>query len=112
MATSLSLADFRIQFPEFTNLPDAQVSQRIEWAELQMDTTVWGDIRSIGIGFLTAHFCSLTARGSDMRLQKNKGEPTTFFEIEFNKLVRKVAGGARVATLRAEQAAIVAKLRG
>lgn len=111
MATSLSLADFRIQFPEFGNLPDPLVSQRIAWAEMQMDSAVWGDIRSIGIGFLVAHFCALSPRAEDMRLQKDKGNPTTFYEIEYSKLVRMVAGGARVAVLRSEHNAIVAKLR-
>lgn len=112
MSTSLSLADFRIQFPEFVNLPDALVTQRIAWAEAQTDTAVWKDTRSIGIGFLVAHYCSITPSAEDMRLEKNKGNPTTFYEIEFNKLVRKVAGGARVAVLRSEHLAIVAKLRG
>lgn len=97
MATSLSLSEFRTQFPEFGNLPDALVSQRLSWAHDRLDSTVWGDYRSIGAGFLTAHFCAMSPRAEDMRLKRNKGEPYTFYELEFNRWVRIVAGGARIA---------------
>lgn len=111
MATTLSLADFRAQFPEFNNLPDAMVTTRIAWAEAETDPGIWGDDRSIGIGFLTAHYCAMTPRGEDMRLQKDKGAPQTFYEMMFQKWVLKKAGGARISALQSELRAIRNSIR-
>jgi hypothetical protein len=99
MSTTITTAQFRERFPEFGNLPDSMIEQRISWAEAETDEGIWGDNRPIGIGFLTAHYCAMTPRGEDMRLKNSKQEPTTFYEIQFKKLMRKVAGGARLAIL-------------
>lgn len=106
MTTELTIEDFRTQFPEFEAMPDNMVSQRLSWAHTQCDVSVWGDYRSIGVGFLTAHYCAMSPGGEDMRLERSKGMPLTFYELQYNDWVRRVAGGARVAALQSELTAI------
>lgn len=111
MSETLTLAEFRAAFPEFQNFPDSMVQQRIDWALAECDPEVWGDKRSIGAGFLAAHYITLSPRGEDMRLKKNKGAPTSFYEIQFDRWKLKLAGGARIAAIKSEIAAITSKLR-
>jgi len=111
MATTLSLAEFRTRFPEFTNLPDALVSSRLEWANAELNEGVWGDERDIGLGFLTAHYCALAPRGEDMRLKKSKDSPTTFYYMEYKRWLTMRAGGARISAITRERNKLLNNLR-
>lgn len=97
MATDLTLSEFRTAFPEFAKAPDALVQSRLEFARQSTDVTVWGDNRSIGIGFYAAHLIAMGPGGFDMRLEVSKKEPTTIYSIEYKNWQKIVVGGATVA---------------
>ena len=46
-------------FPEFTAQLDARIEVFIDYAELEVCTTRWGDFSDKGISYLAAHFLSL-----------------------------------------------------
>jgi hypothetical protein len=93
----LTLEQFRLAFPEFEAMPDEQVQLRLDWAHRQCNASVWGDFRADGVGWLTAHFCAMGPGGRDMRLEQKvlkSSTPLSIYQVQYNQLVRKVAGGA------------------
>jgi hypothetical protein len=112
MALDLTLEQFREQFPEFAEASDSLVESRLDMAKLMCDPEVWGQKRSLGIAFLTAHYIAISPGGEEMRLQGNQkagkaGEiPKTYYENEYQMLQRIVAGGAYIAAIQSELTAI------
>ena len=112
MATTLSLADFRTQYPQFQNQSDAYVSFYLSFAAEFVDVTTWGDRASFGIGLLAAHHLSLapSARDSRLDISKQTGVTTVYKQL-YDELVIQVAGGARAAMYSSEMAKIRNKIR-
>lgn len=75
---SVTLADFRVRFPEFVNVSDGLVQACIDEAVLEIDTEVWGDRAFVGVMYLAAHRLSLSPYGQGARLV-GKDDKTTYY---------------------------------
>lgn len=65
MSALLTLPDFRGRFPEFRDLPDEQVTARLDDAARATPVDVWGELTASGHGWLTAHLLSSSSYGRD-----------------------------------------------
>lgn len=64
MATEFTIAQFRLDFPEFastTTYPDAMINFWYGMADAMLNVTRWGDLRIYGLSLLVAHNISLAA---------------------------------------------------
>lgn len=88
---------FIIQFPEFTNSTVSLVEACLAAAALEIDTEVWGDKATQGQYYLTAHKMALSPLGNNAQMFVKLGETTTVYWVHYQKLVRQVSSGYRVA---------------
>lgn len=97
MATS---ADFRAQFPEFTQVADATVNPILAAALLEIDPDVWGVKADQGQLYLAAHKLALSPFGNNAKMVTPAGKGThgtTYYGQHYDSLVMQVASGFRVA---------------
>lgn len=90
----MSLAEFRVRFPEFTQTPDALVSAKLTEAERSVSQEVWGETAYDGAYYRAAHLLAVSVFGQNARLVSNAGETT--YNTEYKRLQREVAAGFRV----------------
>jgi hypothetical protein len=92
----VDLRHFRARFPEFNQAPDSLVQATLDGCSVEFAPTIWGNKLDEGHGYLTAHKLSLSPFGQQARLAEGKRGETTYF-LEYQRLVRTVAHGFRVA---------------
>lgn len=88
----MTLAQFRIQFPEFQNAPAEWVQAYLDAAALEIDPDIWGPKADQGQGYLAAHKMALS--GPKMM---NSKDAVTSYEIHYKALVDQVAKGGAFA---------------
>lgn len=92
MATApLSLADFRVRFPEFENVPDPMISAALSDAVEEINFDIWKELTSQGHGLLTAHNLSNSPWGQGVKLVAKDGSTT--YGARYAELRRIVACG-------------------
>ena len=89
----MTLATFRVQFPEFKAMSDGFVQSWLDASALDLDPTLWGVHYDQGHGLLTAHQISSTPFGQAAR---TTDEDTMYYALYQRKL-RQVTSGYRVA---------------
>lgn len=57
-------AEFKIRFPEFGSVLDARVQLFLDDAELELDTSRWGDRYDKGQALLAAHYLTLSLKAA------------------------------------------------
>lgn len=60
---SLSVSDFKVDFPEFEAVDNAIVTRFLAKAGLRVNLTAWGAKADDGIGYLTAHLLKRLEQG-------------------------------------------------
>lgn len=91
---AVTVAAFRVQFPEFTNTNADQLQAHLDAAELEIDREVWGAKGDQGQMYLAAHKLSLSPFGNNAELAAKGGE--TSYEIHYAALVRQIGEGILV----------------
>ena len=91
---------FLERFPQFAEELDdkgrALIALAIKEAELELNPNLWGELFEAGCFYLAADKLIQTPLGEQMRNPDNPTEKTSF-AMEFERLCRCVAMGARVA---------------
>ena len=72
----LTLAQFRVSFPEFKSATDPLVEACLARAESLIEPSVWLGLTDEGHGLLTAHILALSPNGQMARMQTDKGKST------------------------------------
>jgi len=88
----MTLAEFRVQFPEFVNAPDTLVNAMLAAALLEIDLEVWGAKADQGQGYLAAHKLALSPFGNATRMVLN-GSGATVYRVHYEDLQSQVAKG-------------------
>lgn len=89
---------FLEQFPEFVNTNTAQpalILRMLAAALLEIDSEVWGLKADQGQMYLAAHKLALSPFGNNAELKAGTG--ITSYQVHYDKLVRQVSHGYRVA---------------
>lgn len=89
--TLATLANFRVQFPEFASADDTLVQAWLDAAALEIDEDVWGDKAPQGHMYLAAHKLALSPYGQAARLAKSATDST--YNEHFTRLVGLIACG-------------------
>jgi len=61
---SVTVAEFKIRFPEFDSTPDATVQLFLDDAVVMLNESYWGEKYDLGISYYTAHCLSLASKSS------------------------------------------------
>lgn len=93
---AVSRAQFIVQFPEFRNADASQVQAMLDAAELEIDREVWGAKGDQGQSYLAAHKLALSPFGNAAQLVA-QGTTVTVYSDHYDRLVRQVSSGFRVA---------------
>jgi hypothetical protein len=104
MAATLTLASFRISYPDFSAASDTLVQSIIDSTNAECVHFRTEAVANLASGLLTAHRLSLMSGGEDMRLVA-KGIPTSHYYLEYQNLCRKHFGGPYLAGTSIQQAA-------
>lgn len=97
---TISLAQFRIEFPEFISATDAFVQAYLDKANLRIDRSVWDSdpnrlFGDSGQGYMAAHMMALSPMGMGAKLVDSKGNTT--YKTHYDELALSVSSGFRVA---------------
>lgn len=91
---SVTVLQFKNEFPEFLETEEAVVQSRLSMANRQINANVWGSKATDGVKMLTAHLLSLSPLGEQARLKKeNRG---TIYGDQYEAMKRQVTHGLRV----------------
>jgi hypothetical protein len=90
----MTLAEFRVRFPEFSKASDALVNAVLAEAALQVDDEIFNDQYDAAHGHLAAHLLCLSPYGQAARLAE-PGKPTTY-QVHYERLMYANASGFRV----------------
>ena len=98
---AMSLASFRVRYPEFVNASDNLVNAALTEAGHQIDDELYGVRANTAHGWLTAHLIASTPGGQAMRLSAKDvaamgGQFSTTYEREFVRLRDAAACAIRV----------------
>lgn len=91
---SLSLANFRIRYPEFESASDTLVQRYIDDALVQVDPDVFGESQELAAYCYVAKELSNSPFGQNARLTSDKGEST--YSKKWSELLTIFCSGARV----------------
>jgi len=91
---SVTLAKFRVDFPEFANTADAIIEARIAMAIRQVNSTIYGGKTDDAIEWLTADMVACGPLGEQARLSKDS--KTTIYREQYEAIKQQVAYGFRV----------------
>lgn len=93
---SLTLAAFRVLYPEFVATADATVEAKIAAALARTDTDAFGDDADAAQGLLAAHLLAIAPYGQTSRQEGTDKSSTTYLD-EWKRLARARCGGPRLA---------------
>ncbi len=94
----MTVADFRVRYPEFASTADAVVQLQLDEAAPELDVDRWGVRYDRGLGLLTAHRIALgKQQASDPFFGTGSGSSTTK-EVGSVKLSRSVAFSGKKST--------------
>lgn len=93
---AVSRSRFIQQFPEFANTDASVVESMLAAAELEIDRDVWNEKADQGQMYLAAHKLALSPFGNSAQLVA-KGTTVTVYLDHYERLVRQVSSGFRVA---------------
>lgn len=93
---AMSLATFRVRFPEFVAVGDALVEAALADALSRTDSTGFGDDADAAQGLLAAHLIAMGPGGATARQEGNDKARTSYLE-ERQRLARARFGGPRLA---------------
>ena len=88
----MTLSEFRAQFPEFQNVPDALCNSMLTAALGEINVEIWGTLKDQGQGYLAAHKLALSPYGNAARLVAKDG--TTTYGNHYRDLIMTVSEGA------------------
>lgn len=90
----------RSRFPEFAQHQDAQIQPHIDAAELHVDREAKSVLstkdQDEGVMLYAAHLLAMAPQGKHARLVSRENEGKTLYLKEFERLLKKKAGGPRV----------------
>ena len=93
---AVTVEEFINHFAEFDECPVDFIQSYLDDANARIDRGEWGETKGdIGQKYLAAHMLALSPFGQQARLVA-KGAMTTTYEAHYKRLLREVAGGARV----------------
>lgn len=93
---SMSLATFRVEFPEFVGVGDALVEAKLANALARTDVTGFGDDADAAQGLYAAHLLAIAPGGQTSRQEGSDKSSTTYLD-EWKRLARARFGGPRLA---------------
>lgn len=93
-ARNMTLAEFRVRYPEFKNAGDTLVQAVLDETEGELDTEVWASKWDTGHGLLTAHRLALSPFGQTARMVD--AQRSTTYKKHFDEIVVQVSAGIRV----------------
>lgn len=88
----MTLAEFRILYPEFCSVEDPQVKANLEQAEAGTDPEFLGDRLKQAHGLLTAHMLAASPFGQQARLDSKQGDTT--YRMQLRQLYNQTVLGA------------------
>jgi|GEM_PF-6584795 len=88
---SVTVRQFRIEFPEFRGIDNAVIQRGLADANLQINREVWGDKSDAGQKYLAADLIASGPLGEKARLSKN--DKTTVYLEKYMRLMRQVTAG-------------------
>jgi len=88
---TVSVAYFKINYPEFRETKDSLVQAKINSATKRIAAPTWGDRANDGVMLLTAHLLSLSPSGEHARLKKE--DDMTIYSAELQRMRRAVTMG-------------------
>lgn len=92
---AMTLSRFRLEQPEFLEVPDTFIQAYLDEATLELDVEIWGDKLDAGIKYLAAHKMALSPQGMAAKLVDSKGNST--YNVHWELLAKSIASGFRVA---------------
>jgi hypothetical protein len=93
---SLTLAAFRVEYPEFVATADATVEAKLAAALARTDADAFGDDADAAQGLLAAHLLASSPYGQTSRQEGADKSSTTYLD-EWKRLARSRCGGPRIA---------------
>jgi hypothetical protein len=99
---AVDFTSFTNAFPEYKKTSVPLVDAKLAEARLQVDSEVWGTKTDLGVSYLAAHLLAMSSHGQHARLVPANAKATredalTTYEREYQRLLRSVASGFRVA---------------
>jgi hypothetical protein len=91
----MTLAEFRIAYPEFKTATDDLVETRLAYAASRLSTTVLGTVYPEAHGSLAAHLIATTAGGQMSRMVNKDG--TTQYSRRLDEIKMACVAGVLVA---------------
>lgn len=92
----LTVAEFRVRFPEFgngtTGASDALIQSKLDDADSIVHPDTWGDRARQAAYYKAAHLVALSPYGADMRL--SGADLQTTYGTQYDSLLRMVVRGA------------------
>ncbi len=97
----MDLPTFRINFPEFSGVPDALITAKLAMAALEVDSQLFGTKFDSAHGNLTAHYLCTSPFGQNARMTVSKDfkadqDGTTVYWRQFYRIRSAVTIGFRV----------------
>jgi hypothetical protein len=93
---SVTVAQLKERFPEFTSADDALIQARLDQALRSIDVIVWGELADDGQATLAAHLLALSPFGTQAGLRQGEGaESKTIYQDTIEELQRRVGGSYR-----------------
>lgn len=89
----VTATNFKLQFPEFSEIPDTYIDTWLADAYLCIDATIWGPKTDLGAKFLAAHLMANMPAGRNAQLSTKDGKST--YGAQYDELVEQVSGGFR-----------------
>lgn len=90
----MTLAEFKVQYPEFTKAGDSILTAFLSAAALQLSPAYWTTYYDQGHGLLTAALLADSPNGQNARLQSDKG--TSTYRKQYERLLSEITFADRV----------------
>jgi len=91
---SVTVEQFKAEYPEFENAEDTVVQAKLDMASRQINATCYGGKTDDGVKLRTAKILARSPLGEQARLRADSG--ATIYDADDAALQRQVASGGRV----------------
>ena len=91
---AVTAAQIILEFPEFADIPVADIDFKIADAVGRINAEIWGTLTDQGVKYLACHLLAVSPLGEQAKLETEEGG-TVYFQT-YERLMKSVASGCRV----------------
>ena len=91
---AVTAAQIIAEFPEFADVPTADIDFKLADAVGRINATIWGALTDQGVKYLTCHLLAVSPLGEQAKLETEDGQ-TVYFQT-YKRLMASVSSGCRV----------------